>query len=277
VARQKLFLALMIVLAPIGSWVGFNFRHVEYRSVGSFRFNSSEFDPRAQLRVGSQWPPLLSDEYFDAEAAGIRSPSIINSALMDAVWKSWKWPLPDGFAGRLADDLSVERTGLVVEVSVTDADKLVAALGVKTLIKAYHQAFKEEMDTFDRNHADDLQGEIESELAEFHQKIVDEADQSSSGVEWLDELYPAKSAQSAGSSTSSTTVGGSQGSSLPAYILDRIEQFRREQLAIDQELIHANYFIEMRDEMQRQQHDLAARGFNPSTPTYPLESFGPGR
>jgi Mrp family chromosome partitioning ATPase len=162
-----LLTVLLVVLAPIGGWLGYKCGRTEYRSAGVLHINPVLQKILYNTEATGQIP--MFDEYMETERERIMSRRVIQLAISAPEWKAWKATLPDNLEDTIAEELQVTHsngTGLLY-VSVWDDNQTVARLAVQTVIHAYSQSYEEQRAADEAGTVSALQGRLNNEKADI--------------------------------------------------------------------------------------------------------------
>ncbi|MGA2233678.1 MAG: hypothetical protein ABSH22_22460, partial [Tepidisphaeraceae bacterium] len=188
--RYWLLAILVMVLTPLGAWLGYRNGKVTYQSRGEIRAQPNV--PEIMYKGVDDGLSGMFDQYMDAECATISSRSCIELALGSDDWKRLSRPLPPDFEDTLADELSVTRQGIRIEVAVTDADKNIAYTAVKTLIDAYMQIYSNGELKTENMRSNALEAhlvELKSDKDELQHQIANLARSNKYGTDDLTRYY----------------------------------------------------------------------------------------
>jgi hypothetical protein len=136
---------MLIVLTPLGAWLGNKCGHTLYRSVGLIRV-----DPVGQAILfhnEENGAITMYDQFLDTEAARIRSSRVITDAMQDPAWAQVPGTLPANLSDLIAEELLVSHQSELLSVSVWDPNSKVAVTAVGAIIRAYLRIYNEENNT----------------------------------------------------------------------------------------------------------------------------------
>jgi len=162
----RLLLVLLAVLIPLGACLGYPLGEKLYTSTGAIHFIPVK--PRILYDTGNNGAIPMFDEFMKSEAQHIRSPRVIDRAMVDPRWKTWRPTFPDHFAEVMSAELTSLADYELIYVSMTDPDPKAAQLGVQTIVRAYNDIFTDNATTGERNidsKLDNLIEQMQSDVA----------------------------------------------------------------------------------------------------------------
>jgi Mrp family chromosome partitioning ATPase/uncharacterized protein involved in exopolysaccharide biosynthesis len=190
--RYWLLAILVLVLTPLGAWLGYRFGKVDYEC-------------RGEIRIQPNMPSILYgqvdnnlqgmfDQYMDAQCATIMSHRCIELAFSayDSEWKKLSTPRPADFEDTLANELTVTHQGIRIDVTVIDADKQLAKTAVFTLVHAFEDLYKDDSLRFTavRDAAlDQRHTQLLADKKDLQDQIMNLAKDNPFGTDDLDKAY----------------------------------------------------------------------------------------
>jgi polysaccharide biosynthesis transport protein len=191
--RYLMLTALLVVLTPLGVWIGHKCGHTLYRSIGLIQVHPTV--PKVLYSNDENSTTPMFDDFMDAQAARMRSQRVLLLAASDPEWKSCPVPLPVQWPAILSEELVVTHQGQILNVAVWDNSRETAMYAVRTVIRAYQQIYDDNLATVEAARTqklDDRKAQLTSDRDALATQIMQLATSNAYGTDDLSRVYDQK-------------------------------------------------------------------------------------
>jgi succinoglycan biosynthesis transport protein ExoP len=139
--RWGLAISLALAGAALGGAAGFRAGHKIYASNAEIRI--AAVVPKVLYAVDSKDIPPMFDSFVESQVSLLKSPRVMNEAMLDPVWKPTGRGPGDAAAAALASSIEVTREGELISVKATDLDPDIAAASTRSVVAAFQKIYDE--------------------------------------------------------------------------------------------------------------------------------------